>query len=102
MSSGVQGLPPRLGSRLGSRMRGLAFLALANAEFTAVPGPPVSSGAVSPEESDYLAREARARVEIDKQLVLAGWVVQSQGKLNLGARPGVAVREFTLDHLSRG
>ena len=46
---------------------------------------------------DYLAREARARVQIDKQLASAGWQVQSQETLNLGAGPGVAVREFTLE-----
>ena len=45
----------------------------------------------------YLAREAKARIEIDKQLKAAGWAVQSQGALNLGAAPGVAVREFTLE-----
>ena len=48
-------------------------------------------------EHDYLAREARARVEIDKQLAAAGWKVQSQETLNLSAGPGVAVREFTLE-----
>ena len=52
---------------------------------------------VSPADHDYLAREARARVEIDKQLVAAGWAVQSQEALNLDAGPGVAVREFTLE-----
>ena len=46
---------------------------------------------------DYLAREAKARVQIDKQLAAAGWVVQSQDTLNLAAGQGVAVREFTLD-----
>ena len=46
---------------------------------------------------DYLAREAKARVQIDKQLAAAGWVVQSQQGLNLGAGPGVAVREFSLE-----
>jgi type I restriction enzyme R subunit len=46
---------------------------------------------------DYLAREAKARVQIDKQLAAAGWVVQSQDNLNLAAGLGVAVREFTLD-----
>ena len=51
----------------------------------------------SSSEHDYLAREAKARVQIDKQLAAAGWVVQSQETLNLGARPGVAIREFTLD-----
>lgn len=49
------------------------------------------------DEHDYLAREARARLEIDKQLVAAGWSVQSQESLNLSASPGVAVREFTLE-----
>src|SRR5690242_19805750 len=49
-----------------------------------------------PHESDYLAREAKARVEIDKQLATAGWSVQSQNALNLSAGPGIAVREFTL------
>jgi type I restriction enzyme R subunit len=44
----------------------------------------------------YLAREAQARIEIDKQLVAAGWSVQSQDALNLSAGVGVAVREFTL------
>jgi type I restriction enzyme R subunit len=48
-------------------------------------------------EHDYLAREAKARVQIDKQLTDAGWKVQSQDTLNLGAGPGVAVREFTLE-----
>src|SRR5207302_7163966 len=47
-------------------------------------------------EHDYLAREAKARVQIDNQLATAGWVVQSQKGLNLNAGPGVAVREFTL------
>lgn len=48
-------------------------------------------------DHDYLAREARARLEIDKQLAAAGWLVQDQETLNLGASPGVAVREFTLE-----
>ena len=48
-------------------------------------------------EHDYLAREAKARVQIDTQLAAAGWAVQSQETLNLGAGPGVAVREFTLE-----
>jgi type I restriction enzyme R subunit len=50
-----------------------------------------------PGEDDYLAREARARKEIDKQLAAAGWKVQSQKALNLSAGPGIAVREFTLE-----
>jgi len=48
-------------------------------------------------EHDYLAREAKARVQIDKQLAAAGCVIQSQNALNLSAGPGVAVREFTLE-----
>jgi type I restriction enzyme, R subunit len=48
-------------------------------------------------DHDYLAREQRARVEIDGQLAAAGWLVQDQGALNLSAGPGVAVREFTLE-----
>jgi hypothetical protein len=50
-----------------------------------------------PDGHDYLAREARARVQIDKQLAAAGWVVQGQQALNFGAGLGVAVREFTLE-----
>jgi hypothetical protein len=38
---------------------------------------------VSPsDEHDYLAREAKARIQIDKHLGAAGWVVQSQKALN--------------------
>lgn len=48
-------------------------------------------------EHNYLPREARARVEIDRQLSAAGWSVQSKDALNLSASPGVAVREFTLE-----
>jgi type I site-specific restriction endonuclease len=43
---------------------------------------PVSSSSVPSQgpsgDHDYLAREARARLEIDKQLVAAGWSVQGQ------------------------
>src|SRR5712691_8584808 len=48
-------------------------------------------------DDEYLAREARARKEIDRQLAAAGWVVQSQKGLNLRAGRGVAVREFILE-----
>jgi type I restriction enzyme R subunit len=55
-------------------------------------------GAQDPSDGhDYLAREAKARVQIDKQLADAGWKVQSHESLNLGAGLGVAVREFTLE-----
>jgi len=43
-----------------------------------------------------LPAEARARVEIDRQLKQAGWVVQSVGTHNVGAARGVALREVTL------
>jgi hypothetical protein len=34
-------------------------------------------------DSEYLAREARARVNIDRQLVDAGWLVQSYRDANV-------------------
>ncbi len=49
-----------------------------------------------PEAADYLGPEAQARVEIDKQLTAAGWVVQRHRQMNLGAGRGVAVREFPM------
>jgi hypothetical protein len=39
-------------------------------------------------DDEYLAREARARKEIDRQLSAAGWVVQSREALNLSAGRG--------------
>jgi len=42
--------------------------------------------------------EEKARQDIDKLLNLAGWKVQDYNELNLGASPGVAVREFPLQH----
>jgi len=44
----------------------------------------------------YLTPEAKARVEIDKLLVDAGWVVQDARAVNLAASLGVAVREFVM------
>ena len=44
----------------------------------------------------YLTAEARARVEIDRQLVACGWVVQDRKAMNLYAGQGVAVREFIM------
>ena len=52
---------------------------------------------MSPKDHDYLAREARARVEIDRQLAQAGWLVQQSDAASVGAGPGVAVREFVLE-----
>ncbi len=44
----------------------------------------------------YLTAEARARVEIDRQLVACGWVVQDRSAMNLYASQGIAVREFIM------
>jgi type I restriction enzyme R subunit len=44
----------------------------------------------------YLTAEARARVEIDRQLQACGWVVQDRDDMNLYAAHGVAVREFIM------
>ena len=41
--------------------------------------------------------EAKARERIDHKLTQAGWLVQDLKQLNLGAAPGVAVREFPTD-----
>ncbi len=45
---------------------------------------------------NYLTAEARARVEIDRQLVACGWLVQDRKEMNLYAAQGVAVREFIM------
>ncbi len=45
----------------------------------------------------YLTPEARARVNIDRMLEAAGWVVQDGAEQDLYAGPGVAVREFLLE-----
>ena len=44
----------------------------------------------------YLTPEARARVQIDRMLAEAGWVVQDYSAANLSASRGVAIREFIL------
>lgn len=41
--------------------------------------------------------EQIARDNIDKQLIAAGWIVQSKKQLDLGAALGVAVREYQTD-----
>jgi type I restriction enzyme R subunit len=41
--------------------------------------------------------EARARLNIDDQLIACGWVVQDRSTTNLFAGRGVAVREFPLE-----
>jgi len=40
--------------------------------------------------------EELARINIDKQLINAGWVIQDRVQMNLYAGRGVAVREFPL------
>jgi len=45
----------------------------------------------------YLAREAKARINIDRQLEAAGWIVQSIDHANVNAGRGVALREFVLE-----
>lgn len=40
--------------------------------------------------------EARARENIDKQLIDAGWIVQSREEANISAGRGVAIREFPM------
>lgn len=47
-------------------------------------------------DQSYLAAEAKARVEIDKQFQACGWVVQDRNAMNLYANQGVAVREFIM------
>jgi type I restriction enzyme, R subunit len=44
-----------------------------------------------------LTPEQQARQEIDRQLAAAAWIVQDHKAMNLGAGPGVAVREFPLE-----
>jgi type I restriction enzyme R subunit len=42
--------------------------------------------------------EQKARLEIDDDLVAAGWLVQSRDELDLTAGRGIAVREFVMKH----
>jgi type I restriction enzyme R subunit len=41
--------------------------------------------------------EQKARQEIDRKLIEAGWVIQDMKQLNLAAGIGVAVREYATD-----
>ncbi len=50
----------------------------------------------------YLAREARARRAIDKQLAAAGWTVQGKDEIDVNAGPGVATREFPFESSTAG
>lgn len=45
----------------------------------------------------YLTPEARARVQIDRMLEAAGWVIQDRAEIDLYAGRGVAIREFLLE-----
>jgi hypothetical protein len=49
---------------------------------------------VGADDHEYLAPEARARVEIDRKLIEAGWQVQDRARANLYAGQGMALREF--------
>src|SRR6476659_6541896 len=40
--------------------------------------------------------EQLAREDIDRQLCLAGWIVQDRAAVNLAAGPGVAIREVSI------
>jgi type I restriction enzyme R subunit len=42
------------------------------------------------------APEALARLEIDRQLEAAGWLLQHRNEMNLAAGNAIAVREFKL------
>lgn len=44
-----------------------------------------------------MTTEAKARQQIDHKLEQAGWVIQDMNQFNLGAAPGVAVREYPTD-----
>jgi type I restriction enzyme M protein len=48
-------------------------------------------------EGDYLAAEARARINIDTQLRAAGWAVQDNDRVNLHAGRGETVRCLLLE-----
>src|SRR5579872_6429098 len=52
-------------------------------------------GSLMPSD-DYLGPEAKARLEIDSQLTACGWKIQNHKEMNLGAGPGVAIREFPM------
>ena len=40
--------------------------------------------------------EDRARVQIDRLLTAAGWLIQNRNSINIEAGRGVAIREFQL------
>ena len=86
-------LVDELGVEPGTGLRELHQRILAADPALAVPGPAGSVAQVAPSEP---SAALRGRAEIERQLGVAGWVVQSQHALNLGDG-GMAVREFTLE-----
>ena len=42
--------------------------------------------------------EEKARLEIDKELIQAGWLIQDRADFNRNAALGVAVREFLMQN----
>jgi hypothetical protein len=53
-------------------------------------------------KDDYLVREAKARINIDRQFDAAGWVVQHADRAVVTAGPGVAVRESSSRRVTAG
>jgi len=45
----------------------------------------------------YITPEVKARLQIDKNLIQTGWIIQSKNQLNLSAGLGIAVREYPTD-----
>src|SRR4051794_4669771 len=58
------------------------------------PGPIVRPRYFGRVDLDGLTPEQKARVEIDRKLKAASWVVQDFKQMDLSAGRGVAVREF--------
>ena len=48
------------------------------------------------DKHSHMTPEEKARKEIDRQLLLYGWVIQDYRKMNISAGHGVAVRAFPL------
>lgn len=45
----------------------------------------------------YITPEVKARLQIDKNLIQTGWIIQNKNQLNLSAGLGIAVREYPTD-----
>src|SRR5437660_5404313 len=58
--------------------------------------PPTYERGNQNQETQRMKPEELARQQIDEMLSQAGWIVQDRRELNLGAGPGVAIREFSL------